>query len=319
VSSRLLVTGGTGFVGGALLRHLHQADRRTLVTAVRTENANLPSGIRAVGITDLDEDTDWSDALAGVDAVVHAAARVHVMNDSAVDPLSEFRKANVAGSLRLAREAAGAGVRRFVFLSSVKVNGERTSLEKAFRETDPARPEDAYAQSKAEAEAGLRQVGQETGMEISIIRLPLVYGPGVKGNFSSLVRLADTPYPLPFGKINNLRSLLYIGNLVNFIQCVIDHPRAADQAFLVSDGEDLSTTELIRRLRLAVGRTPRLVPVPASVFRFVGRMTGKFAQVDRLCGSLRVDQGKAQKILGWVPPFTVDQGLSLTVGHLRGQ
>eukprot|EP01034_Spumella_vulgaris_P024920 gene24920-31314_t len=258
---------------------------------------------------DLQPDTDWSDALDGVSLVVHSAARVHIMQDRSVDPLAAFRLVNVAGTLNLARQAAASGVKRFVFVSSVKVNGESTAIGQAFSENDMTSPQDAYGQSKHEAEQGLRQVGAETGMELVIIRPPLVYGSGVKANFAALMRAVQRGWFLPLGAINNQRSLVALDNLVDLIVNCLHHPKAANQTFLVSDGQDLSTTELVRGIAQAAMVSPRLLPVPVNVLRALASLVGKDDAVERLCGNLQVDIAKARDLLGWVPPVTVQEGL----------
>lgn len=258
---------------------------------------------------DLVEGANWQHALAGVDAVVHLAARVHVMREAAADPLAEFRRVNVAASLKLAREAARAGVRRFVYLSSVKVNGESGT----FTEGDRPAPEDAYGISKHEAEVGLRQIADETGLEVVIIRPPLVYGPGVRANFRALMRAVARGIPLPLGAIDNRRSLVAVDNLADFTLTCIDHPAAAGELFLVSDGEDLSTTDLIRRMARAMGRPARLIPVPAPVLMAAAALVGKRDAARRLTESLQVDISKARQLLNWVPPISVDEGLRRAV------
>jgi len=241
--------------------------------------------------------------------VIHAAARVHVMSDSENDPLAAFREINVKGSLDLARQAAAAGVKRFIFISSIKVNGERTSKGQPFNSHDAASPEDFYGISKHEAEQGLRALAAETGMEVVIIRPPLVYGPGVKGNFASMIKLVGKGLPLPLGAVHNKRSLVALDNLVDLIITCIDHPGAANETFLVSDGEDLSTTQLLQGVAEAMGKPSRLIPVPASLLQFGTTLLGKKAVAQRLLGSLQVDISHAQKCLNWTPPLTVKQGL----------
>lgn len=258
----------------------------------------------------LDTNSDWSALLQGVDVVVHAAARVHVMRDTAPDPLRAFRAVNVDGSLHLARQAAAAGVRRFIFISSIKVNGEMSSLGQPFTALDVPAAQDHYGVSKAEAEAGLRQLAAETGMEVTIIRPPLVYGPGVKANFLSLMRWVARGIPLPLGAIHdNRRSLVALDNLVDLIVTCIDHPAAANQTFLASDGEDLSTTALLRRLAGAMEVPSRLIPVPVSMLEWGAAIVGKRAMIQRLCSSLQVDVEPTLTRLGWTPPISVDEGL----------
>ena len=272
------------------------------------------TGTTVVEAGDLTAQTDWSLTLAGADAVVHLAARVHVMHDTEADPLTAFRAVNVDGTLNLARQAAVSGVKRFVFISSVKVNGEVTQPRQAFSEADVSSPQDAYGQSKHEAEQGLRQIASTTGMEVVIIRPPLVYGLGVKANFASLMRAVQRGWPLPLGAVHNQRSFVALGNLVDFIVTCITHPKAANQTFLVSDGEDLSTPDLIRRMARAMNRPARLLSVPTFVLKAVAAMLGRCGMAQRLCGSLQVDISKSRQLLGWNPPFSVDEGLKRVVG-----
>ena len=247
--------------------------------------------------------------MSGVTAVVHLAARVHVMRDTAADPLSEFRRVNVDGTLNLARAAAAAGVKRFVYLSSLKVNGESGT----FAADDPPAPQDAYGISKHEAEAGLRMIAAHGTLEVVIIRPPLVYGPGVRANFAALVRAIARGIPLPLGAVRNLRSLVGIDNLVDFILTCIGHPAATNETFLVSDGEDLSTTDLARRLARAMGRRARLIPVPAAALMLMATAIGRRDVAERLLGSLQVDISKSRRRLAWNPPISVDEGLRRTV------
>lgn len=313
---RYLVTGANGFVGSALVQACH--DRGIGVrAAVRDGTKRAPSISEVASVGQVDGDTDWSKALRDVDVVIHAAARVHIMQDNSGNPLSEFRRTNVDGSVNLARQAAASGVRRLVFLSSVKVNGEHTDGRLPFSEEGVASPEDAYGISKHEAELGLRQVSSETDLEVVIIRPPLVYGPGVKGNFRNLLRVADTVLPLPFGAIHNRRSMVYLGNLVDFTLKAAEHPLAANQTFLISDGEDLSTTELFQLARRGLGRPSRLIPVPPSLFRVLGKLARKNDVVGRLLGSLQVDSTKAHQLLRWTAPFSSKYGLSDTTHWFR--
>ncbi|MFP4226686.1 MAG: UDP-glucose 4-epimerase family protein [Desulfobacterales bacterium] len=302
------VTGATGFVGRALCASLEKR-AGGVRRIVRKKQAG---GVAAVG--DIGPETDWSGALEGVQTVVHLAARVHVMADEAGDPLAEFRRINLEGTENLARQAAGAGVKRLVFLSSVKVNGEATEFGRPFTVQDAPAPQDPYAISKFEAEQGLRRVEKETGLEVVIIRPPLVYGPGVKANFLRLMQAVQKGLPLPLGLVRNRRSMVALDNLVDLILTCIDHPAAAGQTFLVSDGEDLSTPELIRKLAQAMGKKARLLPVPPALLRLGGTVLGKRAEVERLIGSLQVDIGHTCETLGWRPVVSVDEGVRRCVG-----
>lgn len=258
----------------------------------------------------LQANTDFGEILAGASTVLHTAARVHIMNDRAVDPLQAFQVVNTAGTLTLARQAAAAGVRRFVFVSSVKVNGETTLLGHRFRHDDAPRPLDPYGVSKAEAEQGLHELAKKTGMEVVIVRPPLVYGPGVKANFAALMRAIQHGLPLPLGAVtHNRRSLVALDNLVDLLITCIDHPAAANQTFLVSDGEDLSTTDLLRRMARAMNVPARLLPVPPALLKLGAGLMGKGDMAQRLLGSLQVDITHTRETLGWAPPISVDEGL----------
>ena len=306
----ILITGATGFVGKALVQRLLADDEsRRLVVAVRRSGQRWAEQVLPIVTGDLHPSTDWSIALEGVAVVVHSAARVHVMHDTEADPLAAFCAVNVEGTLNLARQAAAAGVKRFVFVSSVKINGESTQLGRAFTEVDLPNPQDAYGQSKHEAEQGLRQLSADTGMKVAIIRPPLVYGPGVKANFAALMRAVQRGWPLPLGAVHNQRSLVALDNLVDFIVTCITHPQAANQTFLVSDGQDLSTTELVRGMAQAAGVPARLLPVPVWALHAGASLLGKGDAVQRLCGNLQVDIFKARSLLGWVPPVSVEEGL----------
>ena len=261
--------------------------------------------------------TDWYTALNGVQAVVHCAARVHVMQDNATDPLQAYREVNVHGTLNLARQAAHTGVRRFVFVSSIKVNGEAIQLGQPFTADDVPAPSDPYGVSKLEAEQGLRDIEAQTGMEVVIVRPPLVYGPGVKANFATMMRWVDLGIPLPLGAIHNARSVVALDNLVDLLMTCLKHPAASGQTFLVSDGEDVSTTELLRRTAQAMGKKAFLLPVPAFVLEWGAAMLGKRDVAQRLCGSLQVDMDKTRRLLGWTPPLTLDQGLKKVVEGIK--
>lgn len=303
--SRVLVTGAGGFVGSALLARLCQDG--IPATGVMRAGRLADQCVRGPA---LEADATWAPLLAGHEVVVHAAARVHVMDDSATDPLAAFRAVNVEGTLSLARQAAAGGVRRFIFISSVKVHGEATAAGHAFAADDRLAPEDAYAISKAEAEAGLMKVAAQTGMAVVIIRPPLVYGPGVKANFRSMMRWLEHGVPLPFGAIeHNRRSFVALDNLVDLVALCLGHPGAANHAFLVSDGEDLSTAELLRRLAAAMGVSARLPRVPTGLIEAGAGLLGRRAMIRRLCGNLQVDIVKTRRLLGWNPPIRVDEGL----------
>lgn len=311
---KIIVTGANGFVGKSLCAALH-GQGHTVLAAVRA-SGSMVKNAEMVTLGEIDGNTRWVDALSGVDAVVHLAARVHVMNDKADDPLVEFRKVNVDGALNLAEQAAKVGVKRFVFMSSIKVNGEYTIAGKPFSEADVANPQDAYGVSKLEAEQRLLLLAQRTGMEVVIVRPPLVYGAGVKANFASMLRAVKRGIPLPLGAIYNKRSFVYVENLVSLISCCIYHPKASNQTFLVSDGDDLSTSELLRGCAVALGVKPRLLPFPQRMIEFAAAVLGKRDVAQRLCGNLQVDISKTKNVLGWVPPISVAEGLKSTAKGL---
>ncbi len=312
-NSRLLVTGATGFVGRAVCAALTQ--RHNSVRGV-VRNLPRPSSepCELIKLNDIGLTTQWSDALDGMNTVIHLAARTQVTHDSAADPLAALCAVNVAGTLNLARQADAAGVKRFVFISSAKVNGECTQAGQAFTEADQPKPQDAYAQSKHEAELGLREIAAASGMEVVIIRAPLVYGPGVKGNFAALMRTVRRGWPLPLGGVQNQRSLVALDNLVDFIVTCAAHPQAANQTFLVSDGHDLSTPELLRGLARAAGVPVRLLPVPVWALQAGAALLGKSDAVQRLCGNLQVNISKARSLLSWVPPLSADEGFDRLLG-----
>lgn len=309
MNKRLLVTGGSGFVGSALIKRLLSEHRE--VFAVGRSEVDLP--VETVKVSSFSELGALGNKLGSVDVVVHCAARAHIMNDDTQDPLAEYRKVNVDGTLNLARHAAESGVKRFVFVSSIKVNGEQTLPGNPFTEDVAPAPEDPYGISKYEAEQQLQALSAETGMELVIIRPPLVYGPGVKGNFASMIRLMEKGLPLPLGAVGNKRSLVALDNLVDLIVTCVDNPAAANQVFLAGDGQDLSTTELLRGVANAMGKSAWLLPVPAGLLMLGASMLGKRAVAQRLLGSLQVDISKAREILGWQPPVSVEEGLARAV------
>lgn len=314
---RVLVTGASGFVGVAVLNQLTDKGWDAL-GAYRHGVPPLLAGAKGVVVGDLGDAQVWRAALDGVIAVVHTAARVHVINDKSSDPLHEFRRVNVEGTAALARQAVAAGVRRFVFLSSIKVNGEFTELGQTFTAEDAPAPEDPYGVSKHEAEQLLRHIASETGMEVVIIRPPLVYGPGVKANFQSMMRWLARGVPLPLAAVTqNRRSLVALDNLVDLIVTCLNHPAAANQTFLVSDGEDLSTAELLKRMGAAMGRPVRLFSIPPALFKLGSMVLNKPGIYQRLYGSLQLDIAKTRQLLGWAPPVSVDEGLRRAAEDFR--
>jgi nucleoside-diphosphate-sugar epimerase len=315
---RVLVTGATGFIGGAILAQLALERGIELRGTVRHNTQGKVAGAYTLFDGDLTPDTDWRQAMSEVNIIVHTAARVHVMQDLAPNPLDEFRRINVAGTLNLARQAAVAGVQRFIFVSSIKVNGECTSSGRPFTAADEPAPVDFYGISKHEAEIGLRKISQETGVEVVIIRPVLVYGPSVKGNFLSMVRWLYRGVPLPFGAIHNQRSLLALDNLVDLIVTCLNSPAAANQTFLAADGHDLSTTELLKLLRDTLGSHSHLFPLPVRYIEMGAKLVGKSSIAQRLCSSLQVDISKTKKLLAWQPVISVEEGLRrVAIGFLN--
>jgi nucleoside-diphosphate-sugar epimerase len=304
-----LVTGAGGFVGTALCSQLERAGI-TVRRVVRTPTGTPGEWI----LDDTSSESAWREALAGVGVVVHLAARVHVVNDRGSNAAVEFHRVNVEMTRRIAAASIACGVRRFVYLSSIKVNGD--SSVAPYREDDPPHPDDDYGTSKWEAEQLLAQMASESHLELAILRPPLVYGPGVRGNFLRLMRMVGKRYPLPLGSVRNLRSFVYLGNLVDAIVLVMRHPAAAG-VFLIRDGEDLSTPDLLRRLAWSMGGAANLVPVPVPLIRFAARIAHREADADRLVGSLQVDDARLRTLLGWQPPFSVDQGLRATAEWYR--
>lgn len=308
--TNILVTGANGFVGSALCATLAE---RGIDYAAAVRNGN--NG-KQFAIGSLSEKTDWTQALAGCDVVIHTAARVHVMQDTSSHPLAEFRLVNVEATINLARQAVAAGVRRFVFVSSVKVNGEETTGT-PFRASDTPEPRDPYGQSKLEAENALFALARETGLEVVVVRPPLVYGPGVRANFDSLMKVVARGLPMPLGAIHNRRSMVALDNLVDLLVVCSTHPAAAGQVFMVSDNRDVSITELLRMLAAAMGRRSLLLPVPASWVASAARLLGKSAAADRLLGSLQVDIAPTCQTLSWQPAVSMEEALAKTVSPFR--
>lgn len=307
---KFFVTGGSGFVG----RRVVEAGKSLgWQCTYQSRSANITPESHFV--TSIDGDTDWSFALTGVDVVVHCAARVHQMTElqSPEDVLASYREVNTSGTLNLARQAAQSGVKRFVFISSIKVNGEKTLKGEAFEPSLTHSPTDPYGLSKYEAEVGLKKMAAETGFEVVIIRPPLVYGPGVKANFESMMKLMRKGIPLPFGAINNQRSLVYIDNLVSLILTCCKHPEAANRTFLVSDNDDVSTTRLMQQIADSMPRPARLIPIPQSLIEVSAKLLGKSHLSDRLCGNLQLDVTETLNTLSWKPPVTFEKGIHETV------
>jgi nucleoside-diphosphate-sugar epimerase len=313
----ILVTGANGFVGRNLVNSLIQDHPISDITIAIRQNNNLLPNVKTHIINDISPLTDWSLPLVGVKTVIHCAARVHIMKDLSDNPLSEFRKTNVECTLNLAQTAAKMGIKRFIFISSVKVNGEYTFPNNIFSENQTPKPFDSYAISKMEAELRLQELATQTGMEIVIIRPPLVYGPGVKANFAALIRAIQRGIPLPLGSIQNQRSLVSLDNLIDLIKICITHPKAANQTFLVSDGNDLSTPDLIRGIADAAGVPARLFPIPTWALQMSGNLLGKGDAVQRLCGNLQVNISKARNLLDWTPPISVEEGLKRALGNVE--
>jgi nucleoside-diphosphate-sugar epimerase len=316
---RLLITGATGFVGMALCEvstdfgaHVRAASRQPFDFGAGIENSVIPDlgGIENLSVSSPEA---LRNAVKDVDVVVHLAARVHVMQESESDAIAAYRRVNVEGTLQLARSAVAAGVNRFIYLSSIKVNGESTEHEHPFTADGTAKPEDPYGVSKLEAEQALIKLTQSTGMELVIIRPPLVYGPGVGANFAAMMRWLSYRLPLPLGSIQNRRSMVGLDNLTDLILRCCYHPAAAGQVFLVSDGHDVSVSELLRRIARLMKLPNRLIPIPMPVIRFIAILLGKRAVAQRLCGSLQVDIEKTRRLLEWNPPVSLDAGLKKTI------
>ena len=310
---KLLITGATGFLGKPLIKQLSNKFTKSNIFPVLRKNSTSFDEFSPIVVDDINSATEWSDKLQGIDCVIHCAARVHVMNEVDEDPLEAFREVNVRGTLQLAQAAAKSGVKRFIFVSSIKVNGESTTGSLPYQSSDTPNPEDPYGISKAEAEEGLKKLAEKTGMDVVIIRPPLVYGPGVKANFAAMLKLASTGVPLPFGCIkNNQRSMVYVENLISLVIECINNINAANQTFLISDDDDLSTKAFVQGLSKALGKSSFMLPVPYTVFSLAGKVLGKSAIIDRLCGSLQVDINHTKNTLNWQPPYSVEQGFAVT-------
>lgn len=317
MTQRVLITGASGFVGRAVTAHLVSLGCYKVVAVTRFDPVNPVAGAQYLPLGDLTAQNQLQPALVGIDTVVHAAARVHFLNDNTSKSVAEFERVNVELTLQLARQAAAAGVRRFVFLSSIGVNGVKTEVGSAFSENDQPQPHNPYAHSKLKAELGLRQIAEDTGLEVVIIRPPLVYGPGVRANFAALMRAVQRGWPLPLGAVHNLRSMVAIDNLVDFIITCMTHPQASNQTFLVSDGNDVSSADLVRKLAQMMGVRTRLLSVPEPVLWIAGKVLGNSDVIQRVCGSLRVDISKARRLLDWRPPVSMDEGLSRAVAGMQ--
>lgn len=311
---RIMVTGANGFVGRSLC--IESIRRGMQVRGAMRSSCDMPSGVEDAVVGAIDGETNWKNTLHDVDVIIHLAARVHVMKDHAANPLAEFLKVNLQGTANLANQASKACVRRLVYVSSIKVNGESTKAY-PFRESDNPDPHDPYAVSKWQAEQELRRISDETGMEVVILRPPLVYGPGVKGNFISLFAAIADGIPLPLNGANNARSLVYVGNLVDALLACATHPAAVGQTYLISDGDAVSTAELVEKIAHALGRNSHSFYFPLALLRAAAALLGRSAKIDRLLNSLLVDDNKLRRELGWTPPYTLEQGLDATAKWYR--
>ena len=309
---RILLTGSTGFIGTELLKQL-KLKKYFIHTSSRSSLENKINEVQNFKINQIDNNSNWSEALERVDCVIHCAGIAVENNKLNVNDLDYYYKVNVEGVSNLANQAAAKGVRRFIFLSSIKVNGERTNVSSNFKNTDEPNPEDIYAISKWKAEQSLHAISKQTGLEIVIIRAPIVYGEGVKGNFLHLLNLIYQGFPLPFGSVNNHRSFISLENLVDLIICCIDHSKAAGQTFLVSDGEDISTPNLIKKIAMMMKKKAVLIPVPISIIKLIGKIIRKKKKINSLINSLQVDNFFTKETLQWQPPINLDKGLNKTV------
>ena len=329
MTKSILVSGASGFVGQALCAELLKRGH-SVRAALRSPSGFNVASCETTKVSDIAENTSWIDALRDINTVIHLAARVHVMKDSSADPLAEFLKVNLHGTVNLVEQAARAGVKRLIYVSSVKVNGERTLSSNsalaggncgrgAFTESDRPNPQDPYAVSKWHAEQALQRIAQETGLEVVIVRPPLVYGPGVKGNFIRLLAAINRGIPLPLAGARNARSLIYVGNLVDALITCATHPAAAGQTYLVSDGHGVSTAELVKKIAHALGHPDRSFYLPPALLRAAAVLLGRADQVDRLFDSLCVNDSKIRGELSWLPPYSMEQGLRETANWFLGE
>ncbi|MCK5896478.1 MAG: NAD-dependent epimerase/dehydratase family protein [Cocleimonas sp.] len=308
----ILVTGATGFVGMALIRHLNKATNHSITAVTRKIIPDLPTTIFQVCINNLDAKIVWTDTLKDIDVIIHTAARVHIMNEKEHNPLHAFRETNVEGTLNLAKQAAKAGVKRFIYLSSIKVNGEFTQPQHPFTANDLPHPVGAYAQSKYEAEQALQALAKQTNIEIVIIRPPLVYGEGVKGNFLTMMKWLNKGIPLPFARIHNTRSLVALENIIDLIEQCLYHPAAVNEVFLVSDDHDLSTSQLLKQLQQHLKKANSLYFFPTSLLTLLATLIRKTTVSQRLFSSLQIDMEKTKTHLNWVPPVSMEKALQKT-------
>jgi nucleoside-diphosphate-sugar epimerase len=316
--NRILITGSNGFVGQNLCKKL--ISKKYLIRKIiRSSLKKKEEHSEVCNVGEINKDTNWSIALKNIDCVIHCAARVHSINEDKADSLDLYRKINVDGTRNLAEQSVKAGVKRIIFLSSIKVNGEETKFSSPFKYDDVPKPESSYAISKWEAEQALEAISKKYGIEIVIIRPPLIYGPNVKGNFLRLINLANHQIPFPISKVNNLRSFVSLNNLVDLICCCINHPSAPGKVFLVSDGMDISTLELIKKIGYALGKPQRLIPIPLFILRFLGKIIGKSSEVERLLGDCQVDCKNTCEVLNWKPYMKIDDGILESVKHYLSQ
>ncbi len=312
---KIFITGATGFIGQALCaKMLGEGYGIKALVRSQEQSACLPAAVEKLSVESI-ETFDKYQELEGVDAVIHLAGLAHVIKGRASASLEVFRKVNLMGTQQIARTALKAKVKKFIFVSSVKVNGEGKS--RPYSENDPVAPEDAYGISKMEAEQALTRIAEKTSLQAVVLRLPLVYGPGVKANFKNLVKIAGSGLPLPFKGVDNRRSFLYLGNLVDAIIACVRHPQAAGQAFMVSDGQDISTPDLIKMISSVLGKKAHLFYLPPVILKALGKITGKTEEIEKLTGTLLVDSSKIKNLLGWQPPFTLEEGIKETVKYFK--